>query len=632
MIKKILLTLLVLIILVIIGLVCLVLFVDPNNFRGFISQTVKDKTGYELTIEGDLRWHVWPQISILSGPVRLQDEGATKPILSADNMRLDVALFPLFSKKLSIENVFVKSAVINITDESQGEVAQRKPSAPAADNQGQNQSTAKPANSSWSFSLDKLEIADSTVLLQTNQDMVKFSDINIALYQKTNQHAELDFSGRINRNQRELAYNLNALADLSQYPNQIGLNINKLNYNITGTDIPAGGLTGNITGNFEYQATPRTLRSDDLLLTLNDNQLKTQFIYTETNNKPNITVSMSSPALNLTPFMSSTKQNNTAAPTNSAPVVTASAKGNELAFLNDFDAKLNLQVKALTADKFSAQNLIADLDNKAGLANINQFSLDIGQGKVSATGSANGRLAQAAVALKADIKQIQLGELLSQFDITQNFEGLLNAQGDFKFNTIRPEAILPSLSGDMNIVMSNARLNNMNIQQVIQLAVSQFSKSTVSTAQQQQYTSLQTLSAKGHLVNGNLNLSSLVADSETLDINGAGNVNLVQKDLDMNLNVKVLGGWNGSSQTIAGLQKLVIPFRIYGQFDKLHYQLDVAKLFKDELKDNLQNGLDKLKDRFLNGTNQSNSSSEQPQEAPKESTRDKLNQLLNSIK
>ncbi|KES14533.1 Protein of unknown function (DUF1514), partial [Gilliamella apicola SCGC AB-598-B02] len=43
----------------------------------------------------------------------------------------------------------------------------------------------------------------------------------------------------------------------------------------------------------------------------------------------------------------------------------------------------------------------------------------------------------------------------------------------------------------------------------------------------------------------------------------------------------ILGGWNGKSNTIAKLQKLVIPLRIYGQFSKLHYQLDIGQVIKD---------------------------------------------------
>ena len=164
MIKKILLTLLILIILAVAGIIALVVFVNPNHFKGFISETVKDKTGYELTIDGDLRWHIWPQISILTDSVKLEDEGAKKPLLTADNMRLDVELFPLFSKQLAVKNVLVKSAIINISDESKGQVAKKsKPTTTVNQNKTEQNQNAK---SKWSFTLNKLEIADSTVVYQ----------------------------------------------------------------------------------------------------------------------------------------------------------------------------------------------------------------------------------------------------------------------------------------------------------------------------------------------------------------------------------------------------------------------------------------------------------------------------------
>ncbi|OTQ54610.1 AsmA family protein, partial [Gilliamella apis] len=171
MIKKILVILFILILVIVIGIVSLIVFVDPNHFRGYISQTVKDKTGYELTIEGDLRWHVWPQVSILTDAVKLSDTGATKPLLTADNMRLDVELLPLFSKNLAIKNVFIKSALINITDESKGDNAKKytQTLAPSAE-QNTNISENKKNTSNWKFSLNKFEIADSTVALQYHDD------------------------------------------------------------------------------------------------------------------------------------------------------------------------------------------------------------------------------------------------------------------------------------------------------------------------------------------------------------------------------------------------------------------------------------------------------------------------------
>ena len=75
---------------------------------------------------------------------------------------------------------------------------------------------------------------------------------------------------------------------------------------------------------------------------------------------------------------------------------------------------------------------------------------------------------------------------------------------------------------------------------------------------------------------------------------------MLKHDLDVNMNVKILSGWNNKSETIAKLQKVTIPLRIYGQFSNLHYQLDIAQILSDVFSDKLQQRLDKLRDKLEN--------------------------------
>ncbi|MFO6426705.1 hypothetical protein ACLBOM_15425 [Escherichia coli] len=88
-------TLMILLVVLVAGLSALVLLVNPNDFRDYMVKQVAARSGYQLQLDGPLRWHVWPQLSILSGerPHRPGRKPA-KP-LRADNMRLDVALLPL---------------------------------------------------------------------------------------------------------------------------------------------------------------------------------------------------------------------------------------------------------------------------------------------------------------------------------------------------------------------------------------------------------------------------------------------------------------------------------------------------------------------------------------------------------
>ena len=93
--RRILTTLMILLAVVVAGLTALVLLVNPNDFRAYMVKEVADRSGYQLELDGPLRWHVWPQLSILSGRMTLTARGAEEPVIRADNMRLDVALLPL---------------------------------------------------------------------------------------------------------------------------------------------------------------------------------------------------------------------------------------------------------------------------------------------------------------------------------------------------------------------------------------------------------------------------------------------------------------------------------------------------------------------------------------------------------
>lgn len=64
-------TLMILLVVLVVGLSALVLLVNPNDFRDYMVKQVAARSGYQLQLDGPLRWHVLPQLSILSGRMSL---------------------------------------------------------------------------------------------------------------------------------------------------------------------------------------------------------------------------------------------------------------------------------------------------------------------------------------------------------------------------------------------------------------------------------------------------------------------------------------------------------------------------------------------------------------------------------
>ena len=618
MIKKILVTLLILILLTAIGIVSLIVFVDPNNYRGFISDTVKDKTGYELTIDGNLRWHIWPQISILTDSVKLSDIDAKKPILTADNMRLDVELFPLFSKKLEVKNVFIKSAIINITDDSKGQVYKHKAEQlPSTDESQTTQTKQQKDSSKWAFTLNKLEVSDSTIVLQNKDDFINFRNINLAIIQKADKKIAIDVKGNIDRNQQNFSYVADADVDLTLFPEKAIIDLKKFDYTYKGIALPTKELKGNLKGVINYQHNSKQLTSKDLSFSVNENYFSGAF-NANFDKKPYIDLTVTSNELNLTPFLEKDKKTNENITIQQTPPVVSNVikVDNELSFLNSFNAKAKLDIKKLNINKMILNDIDVALTNNDGVATFQNISFDFAKGHIAATGMANGKQKYTQIKLIPKVTNIDLNTFFNQMETPNDLEGLFNANGDIEVNTLSGNKLLESLKGNLSINVTNAKLNKININSIIENAATKYTKDISSTENMKNYTEFSKISTDAYLNKGNLELTTLNALSPTLEvIDGSGRVGMTQKDLDINMNIKILGGWNGKSNTIAKLQKLVIPLRIYGQFSKLHYQLDIGQVIKDLFNDKLQESLDKFRNKLENRNSKDDSKSKSKQKA-----------------
>lgn len=201
--RRILTTLMILLAVIVAGLTSLVLLVNPNDFRAYMVHEVAERSGYQLDLDGPLRWHVWPQLSILSGRMTLTARGAEEPVIRADNMRLDVALLPLLSHQLQVKQVMLKGAVIQLTPKTE---AVRDSSAPVVPHD--NTLPLAPEDRGWSYDVRQLQMADSVLFFQhENGEQVTVRDIRLQMEQDENHRATVDFSGRVNRDQRDLALN-----------------------------------------------------------------------------------------------------------------------------------------------------------------------------------------------------------------------------------------------------------------------------------------------------------------------------------------------------------------------------------------------------------------------------------------
>lgn len=589
--RRLLTTLVILLVVLVAGMSALVLLVNPNDFRAYMVTKVEQKSGYHLTLDGDLRWHIWPQLSILAGRMTLTAPGATAPVVSAENMRLDVKLLPLLSHQLFVKQVMLKNAVIRLTPDSE---EQDQPDAPIAPAGRAEASVDTP----WKFDIDNLRVVDSLLIWQRpNNEQINVRDINLSLQQNAKRQAQMELSSRVNRNQRDLSFSIAADIDLQQYPRRIAANVSQFSYQLEGADILAGGIKGDGTTQVVYQQTPQQVALSQLNVSANDSRF-TGAADIKLGEIPTYVLNLASTAVNMDAFtgwQSTDSQVQQAQGVTSAPVIASQIDDPQqnLEVLRDFNAQLKLNVDQLTYRGMSIAHLVLEAENRQGLLTSHSLSGQLAGGDFALPGTLDARGSHPVITVQPVVKQVELGTVLKAFEMPQVLTGKFSMQGDLTGDRFTSQSFERRWQGTAQMTMQDAQLHGLNIQQLIQQAVARNDNSVRGQDDYQRYTEVKQLSAKASLNHGMIKITELGADSPLLNLSGGGSVNMPGKQCDMALNVRVTGGWQGRSDLIEQLQKTPIPLRVYGPWNQLNYQLQVDQVLRKTLQNRAKDALNK---------------------------------------
>lgn len=102
--------------------VLLPLLIDPNDHKQALVEQVKQRTGRDLRIEGDIELSVFPWIGVEVGRVVLSNAtGFANPVFaSTDEVSIRVKLLPLLSRRLEMDTITVHGLTLNLARNSAG--------------------------------------------------------------------------------------------------------------------------------------------------------------------------------------------------------------------------------------------------------------------------------------------------------------------------------------------------------------------------------------------------------------------------------------------------------------------------------------------------------------------------------
>ncbi|HBS1663691.1 outer membrane assembly protein AsmA [Klebsiella quasipneumoniae] len=585
--RRILTTLMILLAVIVAGLTSLVLLVNPNDFRAYMVHEVAERSGYQLELDGPLRWHVWPQLSILSGRMTLTARGAEEPVIRADNMRLDVALLPLLSHQLQVKQVMLKGAVIQLTPKTE---AVRDSAAPVVPHD--NTLPLAPEDRGWSYDVRQLQVADSVLFFQhENGEQVTVRDIRLQMEQDENHRATVDFSGRVNRDQRDLALNFSATVQGGDYPHSLKADFSQLSWQLRGAELPPDGINGQGSLQASWQEDSKTLRFDNLNLMASGSTL-TGNGSVVLGERPDWSLDLHATTLNLDSLLassspatdSSASQQGQSQTRPLRPVIADSDEREDYQSLRGFTGRMALSADQLQWRGLNFTQVQSEISNKQGLLTVSkmQGSLDGGQLSLPGTLDARGDTPQAT--FQPALQNVEIGSLIKAFNYSLSLTGKLSLTGEFSGARIDADDFRRRWQGQAQIQMTDTRTEGLNFQQLVQQAVE---RSTNVRAQENydNATRLDAVSSELTLDNGLVTLNRVQGQSDVMAMTGEGQLDLQKENCDMRFNVRVLGGWKGEGKLIDRLKQTAIPLRIYGDWQSLSYSLQVDQILRKQLQD-----------------------------------------------
>ena len=110
------------VLLITLTLVGILLFVDPNDYKDDITTAVRDATGRELTIDGNLELSVFPWLGLSLGRTRLGNAPGfgDQPMAQVEAVDIKVKLLPLLKSQLEMKTVLLRGLQLNLARKADG--------------------------------------------------------------------------------------------------------------------------------------------------------------------------------------------------------------------------------------------------------------------------------------------------------------------------------------------------------------------------------------------------------------------------------------------------------------------------------------------------------------------------------
>jgi len=591
-IKYLVIALVILIVVFVAGAAILVATVDPNDHKEQIVNVVKDATGRDLKLEGDIGFSFFPKLGVKLGQAELSNaKGFGKEAFaSVDKVGVSVDLLSLLKMKVQADTIELKGLRINLQKNKNGKTNWDDLS---GNSSGASDAPTSSDSSSIGLEVAGVHITDSQVIYDDQQAGNKITLNPIEL--KTGSIG----SGKPSKISVQLGLNQTnppLTADVNLNTNA-RLNISKAVYQLTdlvlavqakGDTLPNSVLNLKVKSNVEANLKSESLKLDPIDINLADVTLDGN-LSVKSFSKPSIKFALHSNEIDLAKLIPGS---DSSAEASNASADAAESSDEKIELPTDMLRSLNidgsLKVGKLLASGLTMTDITAKINGKNGVINLNPLTMNLYQGVYSGSAGLNVSGNTPKYSATSDLKNLAVEGLMA--DLSEDGKSIIRGKTQMSFNVTtsgeRPSILTKRLSGNASFKAAEGALQSEKLAQNVEKVIA-FLKGRAPKPAGEELV-FDSLAGTFNIQNGVAKNNDLKLITPLIYANGKGDIDIGESSLDYVMAI-------GLSEEPG---KAAIPITIQGPFEKPKYGVDFKAALNEKQKQVVEEKKEEIKEKI----------------------------------
>ncbi len=585
--------LLLIVVLLIVVAVAIPMVVDPNEYKGEITEAVKKSTGRELVIDGDIKLSLFPWIGVEMGKTSLSNAPGfgAKPFAAIDEVNVKVKLLPLLSKQVEVSTVVLKGLDLNLAKNSKGVtnwddlVKSDESKEPVKDEQKE-----KPSDSSdaalAALAIGGVSIEQANLVWddRSSGDHYEINDFNV----KTGKLAigepvdfQMDLGVESAKPKTTAKIDIAAKITVDSSLKKVTVNGLKLTTDAKGETLPNGAVSLTLLASIIADTAAQKLNVNDLSIHFDETTITGQ---AAVNNfeKPAIKFGLNIDRLNVDKYLPPEKEGASPKPV-ATPATAAAAGGAGLPMqtLRDLNIDGKVTIGELLASGLTIGDLALEVKAKNGLIKTKQSVGKLYEGSYQGATQLDARGSKLKVALDEHLKGVQIGSLLKAMSGEEAVSGTAQINASLTGVGADPNSIKKTLNGQLDFAVSDGAVHGLNVMQSINEAQAMLKGKPAPVSEDGNKTVFSKLSGSAKITNGLLQNNDFLLDSAVMQIKGKGTADLVSEKLDYSIMADRVSSTSGE---LAGKP---VALKVSGTFSNPSVVPDVKAMVMEKQKEKI---------------------------------------------